>query len=213
MTDEQISKCAVCYRHFADNDYLVTFRVRKLKRGVAPSLNLPNRSDSSVPIMIKIEPQTLAASREMFTVKKETEVTEIPRIMEESEITQITLFEDTPEKIKSCSFNQPQILLDTNTEQTNSTAETFKLNHRKKTSRRKRKLTAKQLLLLQCKQQAKQYEKTPTIQKLLSFLTSAEIAAIKTKIRKSRYSPRIYVRIYHNIAQRKAFGQLKLFKN
>ncbi|XP_011064715.1 PREDICTED: uncharacterized protein LOC105152247 [Acromyrmex echinatior] len=68
MTDEQISKCAVCYRHFADNDYLVTFRVRKLKRGVAPSLNLPNRPDSSVPVIIKVE--TSPASRETFTAKE-----------------------------------------------------------------------------------------------------------------------------------------------
>ncbi|KYN27244.1 PREDICTED: uncharacterized protein LOC108757656 [Trachymyrmex cornetzi] len=211
MTDEQISKCAVCYRHFADNDYLVTYRVRKLKRGVAPSLNLPNRPDSSVPIMIKIEPQTSAANRETFTAKEE--VTEIPRMMEELETTQITLFKDIPEEIKSCSFDQPQILLDKNIEQTNLTAETFKLNHRERTSRKKRKLTAKQLHLLQCKQQAKQYEKTPSIQKLLSFLTPAEIASIKTRIRKARYAPRIYVRIYHNIAQRKAFGYLKLLED
>ncbi|XP_018405704.1 PREDICTED: uncharacterized protein LOC108782051 [Cyphomyrmex costatus] len=213
MTDEQISKCAVCYRHFADNDYLVTFRVRKLKRGVAPSLNLPNKPASSVPIMIKINPQTSVATEETVTLKTEIIKTEISNMMEVSDIPQITLFEDTPEEIKSCLFDQPQIILDKNTEQTNSMAETIKLNHRKKTLRQKRKLTAKELLLFQCKQQAKQYEKTPTIQKLLSFLTSTEKAIIKSKIRKSRYSSRIYVRMYHNIAQKKAFDQLKLLKN
>jgi len=200
LTDEQISKCAVCYRHFADDDYLITFRVRKLKRGVAPSLNLPNKPVSSV---IKIEP---AASTSI--VKEEIEVTETPRVGV-SEAIQIALFEDTPEDVESCLFSQSQTLPDEHTKQINSTAGTFTLNRREKMSRRKRKKsTATQLLLFLRKQQAKRYEKTPTIQKLLSFLTPTEIASIKIKIRKSGYSPKVYARLYHDIAQRKTLGQL-----
>lgn len=210
LTDEQISKCAVCYRHFADDDYLVTFRVRKLKRGIAPSLNLPNKPASSVPT-IKQEVQTsAAASTSAFAVKEEREVTETPKT---DETTEIALFEDTPEEVKPCLFNQPQTSPDKRTEQTNSTAETFtsdriKLNRRKMSRRKRVKLSTAQLPLLRRKQQAKRYEKTPTIQKLLSFLTPAEIASIRTSIRKSRYSPKVYVRVYHDIAQRKTLGQL-----
>lgn len=202
LTDEQISKCAVCYRHFADDDYLVTFRVRKLKRGIAPSLNLPNKV-SSIPNVIKIEPQTAAANT--FVGKEVKEMMESQRI---PEMTQI--FGDTLEEDKSHLFNQLQTLSNKHTEQTNLTAETFKLNHREKVPRKKQiKLTALHLSLLRCKQQAKQYEKTPSIQKLLSFLTSIEIASIKTKIRKSRYCPRIYVKVYHDIAKRRALGLSK----
>lgn len=206
LTDEQISKCAVCYRHFADDDYLVTFRVRKLKRGIAPSLNLPNKQASSIPNMIKVESQTSAAST--FVTKEVKEMMKSQRIMRIPEMTQILLFGDTLEEDESYLFNQLQTLSNKHTEQTNSIAETFKLNHSKKVSRKKQiKLTTPHLSLLRCKQQAKQYEKTPSIQKLLSFLTSIEISSIKTKIRKSRYCPRVYVRLYHDIAKKRALGQ------
>ncbi|TGZ50498.1 uncharacterized protein [Temnothorax longispinosus] len=209
LTDEQISKCAVCYRHFADDDYLVTFRVRKLKRGIAPSLNLPNNPTSSISNVIEIESQRSTASTSMFAVKDVIAMTESQRMTSVPEMTQIALFQDTPEEDDSYLFNQPQTLPGKHTDLTNSTAETFKLEHREKISRKKQiKLTTVHLSLFRCKQQAKQYEKTPTIQKLLSCLTSTEIASIKTKIRKSRYSPKIYVRVYHDIAKRRALGQL-----
>lgn len=206
LTDEQISKCAVCYRHFADDDYLVTFRVRKLKRGIVPSLNLPNKPASNV--IIKTEPQISDAGT--FASKKVTEITEGPKIMDIPETIKISLLEDTLKKeAESCLNNQPQTLSNKYTGQINSTAETFKLNHRRKMSRKKpMKLTPVHLSLLQCKRQAKQYEKTPTIQKLLSFLTPNDIASIKTRIRKSRYSPRVYVKIYHDIAKKKALDQV-----
>lgn len=209
LTDEQISKCAVCYRHFADDDYLVTFRVRKLKRGIAPSLNLPNKPASNASNTIKIKPETSAASTSTFAAKEITEMMESHKRMEIPETTQISLFEDTPGETEFFLFNQSQILPDIHTEQTNSSIETFKLNYKERLSKRKRmKLTAEQLPLLRRRQQAKQYEKTPTVQKLLSFLTPAEIVSIKTKIRKSKYSPKVYVKVYHDIAQRKALGQL-----
>ncbi|XP_011874673.1 PREDICTED: uncharacterized protein LOC105565795 [Vollenhovia emeryi] len=205
LTDEQISKCAVCYRHFADNDYLVTFRVRKLKRGIIPSLNLPNKLTSDV---IKIEPQISATSMSTFTTN---EVMESQKLTGVPETAQNVPFPDTPEKNKFCLFDRPQTLPNKHIKRTNSTAEMFKLNCREKASRKKQvKSTAMHSSLLRCKQQAKQYEKTPTIQKLLSFLTIPEITFIKTRIRKSKYSPKVYVKVYHNIAKRKAlgFGQL-----
>ncbi|XP_011172312.1 uncharacterized protein LOC105204798 [Solenopsis invicta] len=205
LTDEQISKCAVCYRHFADDDYLLTFRVRKLKRGVAPSLNLPNKPDSGVST-IKIEPQTSGTENmSMFTVKEEVELTDRQRITRVPDTSQIVLFEDTPEEPEFCLFDQP----DKCTEQTNSPVETHtKSNCRDELLKKKRKLSAALLPLLRRKRQAKQYEKTPTIQKLLSCLTPTEIAFIKAKIRKSKYSPRVYVKMYHNIAKTKALYQL-----
>ncbi|EGI62815.1 THAP domain-containing protein 9, partial [Acromyrmex echinatior] len=40
LTDEQLRKCVVCYRHFADSDYEAMYRLRRLKPGVIPSLYL-----------------------------------------------------------------------------------------------------------------------------------------------------------------------------
>ncbi|XP_014477694.1 PREDICTED: uncharacterized protein LOC106746053 isoform X3 [Dinoponera quadriceps] len=96
LTDEQISKCVVCYRHFANEDYLVTYKVRKLKRGVPPSLNLPNRpiqreliseSDTNVNISTEIT----------STIK--TEETFVPG-----------LFEDLPETLEPPLLKQPSTL-------------------------------------------------------------------------------------------------------
>lgn len=208
LTDEQISKCAVCYRHFADDDYLVTFRVRKLKRGIVPSLNLPNKPAFNVPSVIKTEPQ-ISASSTTFATENVAEVIEGQKVTGAPEPIKISLFEDTLEETESYLYNQSQTLLNKYTRQANSTTEMFKLNHRGKMSRKKQiKLTPVHLSLLQCKNQAKQYEKTPTIQKLLSFLTPNDIASIRTKIQKSRYSPKVYLRIYHDIAKRRALGQL-----
>ncbi|XP_029171715.1 uncharacterized protein LOC114941037 [Nylanderia fulva] len=213
LTDEQISKCAVCYRHFADEDYLVTFRVRKLKRGIAPSLNLPNKSttnnfrSNTVKIEVETEMETLDGdnSTSMFI-----ENLKIER-QAETEVPEIALFEDIPEEVESYFPKQlQQISSDQhNVKQTNSTAEAFKLCRRKRALRRKqRKLMPENLVLLRLKKQAEQYEKTPTIQKLLSFLTPAEVASIKAKIRTSRYSPRVYVRLYYDIAKKQALDQL-----
>ncbi|KMQ98029.1 thap domain-containing protein 9 [Lasius niger] len=211
LTDEQISKCAVCYRHFADDDYLVTFRVRKLKRGIAPSLNLPNKlaANNRKPDIVKIESETEMetsdADASMFLENLKTESQEA-----ETEVPEIALFEDIPEEAESYFHKQLQQIPpdEPNVKQTDSTAEAFKLCRRKRALRRKRrKLMAEKLVLLRLKKQAEQYEKTPTIQKLLSFLTPAEIALVKAKIRTSKYSPRVFVRVYYDIARKKALGQ------
>ncbi|XP_019888907.1 uncharacterized protein LOC105284485 isoform X3 [Ooceraea biroi] len=47
LTDEQLRKCVVCYKHFADSDYVETYRLRRLKAGVIPSLHLPNHSNNN----------------------------------------------------------------------------------------------------------------------------------------------------------------------
>lgn len=156
-----------------------------------------------MPNAIKTEPAVSA------TFASQAEATEGQRVAGASETTKISLFEDTLKETVSCLYNQPQALLDKYTRQTNLTTEMFKLNHRGKISRKKQiKLTPTHLSRLQCKHQAKQYEKTPTIQKLLSLLAPNDVASIKAKIQKSRYSPRVYIRTYHDIAKRKALGQL-----
>ncbi|XP_072748462.1 uncharacterized protein [Anoplolepis gracilipes] len=253
LTDEQISKCAVCYRHFADDDYLVTFRVRKLKRGIAPSLNLPNKlaTNNCKSSIITTQTETdldtgmFLENLETESQEAEMEVTESQEA--ETELPEIVLFEDLPEEpyfrkqlqklssdkhsikqilpdkhnikqisldkhnikqtissdkhnIKQTSLdkrNIKQILLDKhNMKQSNLTEEAFKLYCKRRALRRKqRKLMTMKFELLRFKKQAEQYEKTPTIQKLLSSLTPAEIALVKAKIRMSRYSPRVYTTI------------------
>lgn len=47
LTDEQLRKCVVCYKHFADSDYEAMYRLRRLKPGVIPSLYLPNNGNNN----------------------------------------------------------------------------------------------------------------------------------------------------------------------
>jgi len=47
LTDEQLRKCVVCYKHFADNDYEAMYRLRRLKPGVIPSLYLPSHGNNN----------------------------------------------------------------------------------------------------------------------------------------------------------------------
>lgn len=223
LTDEQISKCVVCYRHFATEDYLVTFRVRKLKRGIAPSLNLPNQpiTDSCGPNIVYIEvKQELETSEEnMIEIKQEMVEDETGvNVPEETHYSnKVALFEDLPEtlepvsnKLESYIFEQsPDISLNESTEQIVSTTTLSKSNHRVQKPRKKQvKLTTQRLALFQRKKQAKQYERTSTVQKLLSHLTPADKSSIQIKIQRSKYSPKIYVKMYHDIAKRKALGQL-----
>lgn len=202
----------MCYRHFADDDYLVTFRVRKLKRGRAPSLNIPNKpvannyksSTVKIETEIRTESETFDADTSMFLEDLNTE-------SQGMVAPEIVLFEDIPEETGSYLRKQLQPILPDkpNVKQTNTTVEKFEVYGRKKALKRKRrKLMAEKLVLLRLKKQAEQYEKTPTIQKLLSSLTPDEIALVKAKIQMSRYSPRAYVKAYYDFAKRKALGQL-----
>jgi len=47
LTDEQLRKCVVCYKHFADSDYEAMYRLRRLKPGVIPSLYLPSHGNNN----------------------------------------------------------------------------------------------------------------------------------------------------------------------
>ncbi|KAL0129512.1 hypothetical protein PUN28_001640 [Cardiocondyla obscurior] len=47
LTNEQLRKCVVCYKHFADTDYEAMYRLRRLKPGVVPSLCLPNNGNNN----------------------------------------------------------------------------------------------------------------------------------------------------------------------
>ncbi|KAH0949482.1 hypothetical protein HN011_005319 [Eciton burchellii] len=211
MTDEQISKCTVCYRHFASDDYLITYRVRKLKRGIAPSLNLPNKAvaGSSESGIIETKPNMKSEPLDTnleFVKKERVETAE-----ETINIPVIALFEDAPETLDLYSSNKQsfeKILSREHTQRVNSVIESqLKLYCKERISRKKRaRLKRKQLTLLRCKEQAERYERTPAIQKVISLLTFDEVAAVKAKIRKSRYLPRIYVKLYNDIAKTKALS-------
>lgn len=210
LTDEQISKFTVCYRHFANEDYLVTYRVRKLKRGVAPSLNLPNRP---IKKEITVQDSSLSKSTEAEASTIQTKDTTRERV----ETIVFGLFEDPPEtlephllkqfvsseKTSEQICQQPGMRMD----QTDLIAKIDESSYRTETFKRKRmRLTEEQLTLFQRKRQFEKYVKTPTIQKILSFLTSTEKLCLQNNIRKSKYLPRIYIRLYHDIAKRKALG-------
>lgn len=206
LTDEQLSKCTVCHHHFTNKDYLITYRVRKLKRGVVPSVNLPHRpvkegnTESNTSTNI---------STEIALKVKVEETTE-----EEASTFEVRLFEDLPETLdllKQSSIpeeasEQSCQQLDMNIEQINLTPDISKATFETKTSKRRLvRLTEEQC---KRKKQAEKYAKTPTIQKLLSFLTATERLSLQRKIRSSKYAPRIYIRLYHDIAKKKVLGQL-----
>lgn len=206
LTDEQMKKRAVCYRYFARDDYLSTFRSRKLKPGIVPSLNLPNRPATDEPDIRQVDIKQEMKVRNTDTSASAEELGETVT----KERTDVALLEDIPEEIKSRLFEQPtpEATIDKHVKQHNFTRKRFKLYCRKRLPERRRaNLTEKQLMLLQHRKQVEQYEQTPTIQKLLSTLTSIEVASIKAKIQRSKYSPRICVRVYHNMAKRKALYQ------
>lgn len=209
MTDEQISKCAVCYRHFSADDYLVTFRVRKLKRDVAPSLNLPNRPATNNDKPNALETTETSDTSLNIRTEKKTTKSGVPEV--ESKTDDVALFEDLPDEAEFC-FKQLQLNKNAKkqrVEKTNSTEDLLQYCQKRKLRRKQMKLSEQQLAYLRYKKQAEQYEKTPTIQKLLSFFTHDEIASVKTEIRKSKYSPKIYVKKYHKIAKQRALGQSK----
>lgn len=221
LTDEQISKCAVCYRHFADDDYLLTYRVRKLKRGVAPSLNLPNgpvkknmmtKSDRTHKITNISTKAALTVPVEETTIKKETTIKEEDTFV-------VKLFEDLPETLESYlhkNSQEPSVpekiseqQFDMHKDHVNLTDEECETDFNIRILKRIRmRLTEEQSILLQRKKQAEKYAKTPTIQKLLSVITNTERLSLQSRIRRSKYSPKMYIKLYHDIAKRKAFGQL-----
>lgn len=49
LSDEELRKYVVCYKHFADSDYEATYKLRRLKPGVIPSLCLNNDNDIKEP--------------------------------------------------------------------------------------------------------------------------------------------------------------------
>ncbi|XP_014477693.1 PREDICTED: uncharacterized protein LOC106746053 isoform X2 [Dinoponera quadriceps] len=126
------------------------------------------------------------------------------------------LFEDLPETLEPPLLKQPSTLqvisevdqqLDMSMNQTSLTV--YKTSHRSRIMTRKQtRLTEKQLILLKCKKQAEIYTKTPTIQKLLSSLTATKKSFLQNNIRRSKYFPRTYIKLYHDIAKAKALGQL-----
>ncbi|XP_011152604.1 uncharacterized protein LOC105191123 isoform X1 [Harpegnathos saltator] len=215
LTDEQISKCTVCYRHFANDDYLVTYKVRKLKRGIVPSLNLPNKSIKKE-IFTKADTASASASTDTIVpIAPKEESTE-----DEEETIVVGLFEDLPESLEPRLLKLPSSPMnmfeeafeqvDQNIDHIDLISEVCESSYKPRIFRRRKrtKLTEKELMLLQCKKQAERYAKTPTIRKLLSLLAATKRSKLQSKIQRSKYVPRVYVRLYHDIAKKNALGQL-----
>ncbi|XP_032668199.1 uncharacterized protein LOC116842713 [Odontomachus brunneus] len=204
LTDEQLSKCTVCHHHFISEDYLVTYRVRKLKRGVVPSVNLPYRPVKEGNI----------ESNASINISTEVKVKVEETMEEEASTFAVGLFEDLPETLdllKQSSIpeeasEQSCQQLDMNMEQISLIPDVSKAIFKTETSKRKLvRLTEEQC---QRKKQAEKYAKAPTIQKLLSFLTVTERSSLQRKIKSSKYAPKVYIRLYHDIAKKKALSQL-----
>jgi len=209
LTDEQLRKCVVCYRHFADSDYEATYRLRRLKPGVIPSLHLPDNGNNNSKVdNTNNNIKTNATIRESETTNTNatvhTEEIEIIEIIEEEEsmgqvsqntINSINSFEDSSEsplaKNTTCS------LLDLHTVLQEKhfhkfTPKMWKLYKLSCILRKKQEVVVKrQLSFRERIRQAKQYSKSPAIEKLLSSLTSVERTFLQMQIKGTRYAPKV----------------------
>ncbi|XP_071554020.1 uncharacterized protein [Temnothorax nylanderi] len=109
LTNEQLRKCVVCYRHFADTDYEAMYRLRRLKPGVVPSLHLPNSSSNNTETNnnngteinndnnIEITVSTIKSESLMDTsVTDQVEEIEIIEIIEEHPVVEVKVEQSTP---------------------------------------------------------------------------------------------------------------------
>ncbi|XP_011152605.1 uncharacterized protein LOC105191123 isoform X2 [Harpegnathos saltator] len=139
---------------------------------------------------------------------------------DEEETIVVGLFEDLPESLEPRLLKLPSSPMnmfeeafeqvDQNIDHIDLISEVCESSYKPRIFRRRKrtKLTEKELMLLQCKKQAERYAKTPTIRKLLSLLAATKRSKLQSKIQRSKYVPRVYVRLYHDIAKKNALGQL-----
>lgn len=210
LTDEQLRKCVVCYRHFADSDYEAIYRLRRLKPGVVPSLYLPdNGNNNSETDNSNNNTETNATIRESETMDTNTTVhmeeIEIIEIIEEEEdvvqVSQstITPINDPPEDPPKSPLakNTTRNLLDLHTVLQGKhfhkfTPKMWKLYKLSCILRKKQEIVVKrQLSFRERIRQAKQYSKSPAIEKLLSSLTPVERAFLQMQIKATRYAPKV----------------------
>lgn len=200
LTDEQIKKCVVCYRHFADSDYDSIYRLRRLKPGVVPSLFLPdngnNNDNFEVELTIKnptieisctptITTSTSINCKAVKTTGNEQLVSEV------SKVSNTLLNGDLPETGLFSSKNS-----------TNSYDEHMKYLHyftpkmwklykiACMLKRKQEAILSKKLSFRQRIRQAKQYSKSPAIEELLCSLTPTQRTFVEMQI-KSKCSPKV----------------------
>lgn len=209
LTDEQLRKCVVCYRHFADSDYEATYRLRRLKPGVIPSLYLPdNGNNNSKKENSNNNTEENATMKEPETIDTNTtdhmEEIEIIEIIEEEEssikkVSQSTINspinEDSPKS--PLAKNTTYDLLDLHAVLLGKhfhkfTPKMWKLYKLSCILRKKQEIVVKrQLSFRERVRQARQYSKTPAIGKLLSSLTPVEQTFLQMQIKTTRYAPKV----------------------
>lgn len=206
LTDEQLRKCVVCYRHFADSDYEATYRLRRLKPGVIPSLYLPDNGNNNseadngnnnteANVTIK-EPETMDTN-----IAVHMEEIEIIEIIEEEEaavqVSQNTITPINEDPLESpLEKNTTRSLLDLHTVLQGKhfhkfTPKMWKLYKLSCILRKKQEMVVKrQLSFRERIRQAKQYSKSPAIEKLLSSLIPVERAFLQMQIKATKYAPK-----------------------
>lgn len=214
LTDEQLRKCVVCYRHFADTDYEAMYRLRRLKPGVVPSLYLPNNGNNNNEANDNCDHETTGDNNniEKTMSKQETVDTSATDQVEEIEI--IEIIEETPVEVKvepqstpvdkdslelkpSSPKNSTLSLLDLHTLLHGKyfhkfTPKMWKLYKLSCLLRKKQEVVIKrQLSFRERIKQAKQYSKSAAIEKLLSSLTPVQQTFLQMQIKATKYAPKV----------------------
>ncbi|KAL6441902.1 hypothetical protein ACFW04_002352 [Cataglyphis niger] len=205
LTDEQLRKCVVCYRHFTDSDYEATYRLRRLKPGVIPSLYLPDNGNNNS----KVDNSNNNIEENATMKESETMDTNTTDHMEEIEIIEIIEEEESPMKVSQSKIspinedssksplakNTTNDILDLHTVLLGKhfhkfTPKMWKLYKLSYILRKKQEIVVKrQLSFRERVRQARQYSKTPAIGKLLSSLTPVEQTFLQIKT--TKYAPKV----------------------
>lgn len=96
LTNEQLRKCVVCYRHFADTDYEPMYRLRRLKPGVVPSLYLSNNGDNNNEVSNSHGSEKTGDNNNTTVSTRESESKIIDATDEVEEIEIIEIIEEEP---------------------------------------------------------------------------------------------------------------------
>lgn len=190
LSDEQLRKCIVCYKHFADTDYEATYRLRRLKPGVVPSLYLPNNADQEP--TITSESETQAPLTSSTAIENIQTMENQQYYMEETSRVINPLNGDMIEPGSSLTKELTQHL-DKHTEYFHYfTPKMWKLYRIACILKKKQNTVArKKLSFNQRIRQAKQYSKSPVIEKLLSLLTPAQRMFVQMQIKTLVHAPKV----------------------
>lgn len=197
LTDEQIRKCVVCYKHFADSDYESIYRLRRLKPGVVPSLFLPKNSDNNDNLEtdlimensgteVSYIPNITASMKGIKTTGSKEFVSEV------SEITSTLTNEDLSEAGLSSPKNSTHLYNKHIKYFHHFTPKMWKLYKIACILKRKQQaVSRRQLSFRQRIRQAKQYSRSPAIEKLLCSLTPTQWTFVQMQIKASKCLPKV----------------------